>query len=125
MVIAVYSFAALVACFKDPILSVRLANLGFSEVTIALIYTFESVVYSVGAIICAYIAEKHNKLVALFIYCMAMSIGLYVLGGYFMSGKVLMIVTASFIGINAFSEGGFEVTGVPLLLEIMDRKALD
>ena len=34
-----------------------------------------------------------------------------------------MIVTASCIGINAFSEGGLEVTGIPLILEIMETKA--
>ena len=58
-------------------------------------------------------------MVALFIYCLAMSIGLYVLGGYFMSGSVLMIVTVSCIAVNAFSEGGLEVTGTPLMIEIM------
>ena len=86
MVIGVYAFSALISCFKDPILSVRLSNIGFTDIAIALIYTVESVVYSVGAIICAYLAEKFNKLVTLFIYCMAMSIGLYALGGFYISG---------------------------------------
>ena len=119
MVIAITAFNALVAVFKDPILSVRLSDIGFKDIGIALIYSLESVVYSIGAVICASIAERYNSMVALFIYCMTMSIGLYVLGGYFMNGDVLKTVTASCIAINAFSEGGLEVTGTPLIIEIM------
>ena len=60
MVIAINAFNALVAVFKDPILSVRLTDIGFKEIGVALIYTLESVVYSIGAIICASIGERYN-----------------------------------------------------------------
>ena len=87
MVVSVlaYSCSPVLVLFLDPILSIRLDELGIHENEVALAFGLIGFTYSIGSIIAGILSEKYSKrglVLASFICC---SVSIYISGGLYMT----------------------------------------
>ena len=81
MACLIYFLTAVGFCFYEPILSVRLYELGLAEENVAAGFVLSSATYALGSILIGLISKKVDKRGVIFVSFILFSVSIYLSGG--------------------------------------------
>ena len=114
MACVMYFLTAVGFCFYEPILSIRLFEIGIAEENVAIGFILISATYAIGSILIGIISEKVDKRAVIFVSFIFFAVSIYISGG--LSSESLNISLIGLALTGFFQAGGI----IPIIPECID-----
>ena len=98
MACLIYFLTAVGFCFYEPILSVRLYELGMSDENVAVGFILSSTTYALGSILIGPISERVDKRAVIFISFILFSVSIFLSGGSSSESLTISLVGLALAG---------------------------
>ena len=118
MACLMYFLTACGFCFYEPILSIRLYEIGVAEENVAVGFILTSATYAIGSIVIGLVSEKVDKRAVIFVSFLFFSFSIYLSGGLASESISVSLIGLALAG---FFQAGGIIPIIPECIEVMQK----